>query len=40
MTASSVIQKLWNCCNVLRDDDLPYGNCVEQFELIAEERRK
>lgn len=30
MTAPALIQKLWNYCNILRDDSLSYGGYVEQ----------
>ena len=26
MTSSNIVQKLWNYCNVLRDDGLSYGD--------------
>jgi type I restriction enzyme M protein len=26
-----IVQKLWNYCNVLRDDGLSYGDSVEQL---------
>ncbi len=43
MTAASIVQKLWNYCNVLRDDGMSYGDCVEQltyllFLKMADER--
>ena len=31
MTSSDIVQKLWNYCNVLRDDGTSYGDCVEQL---------
>ena len=30
MSTSNIVQKLWNCCNVLRDDGMSYGDYVEQ----------
>jgi len=24
-STSQIVQKLWNCCNVLRDDGMSYG---------------
>ncbi|WP_232767091.1 type I restriction-modification system subunit M N-terminal domain-containing protein [Geminisphaera colitermitum] len=30
MTAFSLVSKLWNYCNILRDDGLSYGDYVEQ----------
>jgi hypothetical protein len=43
MNASTIVQKLWNYCNVLRDDGMRYGDCVEQltcllFLRMADER--
>jgi type I restriction enzyme M protein len=45
MTANGLVQKLWNYCNILRDDGLSYGDYVEQltfllFLKMAEERAK
>ena len=42
---STIVQKLWNYCNVLRDDGLSYGDYVEQltfllFLKMADERTK
>jgi type I restriction enzyme M protein len=31
MTAQQIVAKLWNYCNVLRDDGLSYGDYVEQL---------
>ena len=31
MNTSSIVQKLWNYCNVLRDDGMSYGDYVEQL---------
>ena len=31
MNASALVQKLWNYCNVLRDDGMSYGDYVEQL---------
>ena len=28
---TALVQKLWNYCNILRDDGLSYGDCVEQL---------
>jgi len=41
--SSQVVQKLWNYCNVLRDDGMSYGDYVEQltyllFLKMADER--
>ncbi|HEY7838787.1 MAG TPA: class I SAM-dependent DNA methyltransferase [Terriglobales bacterium] len=45
MTANGIVQKLWNYCNILRDDGLSYQEYIEQltfllFLKMAEERRK
>ncbi len=45
MTSSAIVQKLWNYCNILRDDGLSYGDYVEQltfllFLKMADERTK
>ena len=45
MNASTLVQKLWNYCNVLRDDGMSYGDYVEQltyllFLKMADERSK
>ena len=40
MNASTLVQKLWNCCSVQRDDGLSCGNHVEPFEALAKEARK
>ena len=45
MTPSAIVQKLWNYCNVLRDDGMSYGDYVEQltyllFLKMADERSK
>ncbi len=34
MTASAIVQKLWNYCNILRDDGLSYGDYVEQLTFL------
>lgn len=41
--ASTIVQRLWNYCHVLRDDGVSYGDYVEQltyllFLKMAEER--
>jgi len=45
MTPANIVQKLWNYCNVLRDDGMSYGDYVEQltyllFLKMADERTK
>jgi type I restriction enzyme M protein len=42
---STIVQKLWNYCNVLRDDGMSYGDYVEQltyllFLKMADERSR
>ncbi len=42
---NQIVQKLWNYCNILRDDGLSYGDYVEQltyllFLKMADERAK
>ena len=32
--APRLVQKLWNYCNILRDDGLSYGNYVEQLTFL------
>ncbi len=44
MTPAAIVSKLWNYCNVLRDDGMSYGDYVEQlpyllFLKMADERR-
>jgi type I restriction enzyme M protein len=43
MTSAAIVSKLWNYCNVLRDDGMSYGDYVEQltyllFLKMADER--
>jgi type I restriction enzyme M protein len=45
MNSSAIVQKLWNYCNVLRDDGMSYGDYVEQltyllFLKMADERTR
>jgi len=45
MNPTQIVQKLWNYCNVLRDDGMSYGDYVEQltyllFLKMADERSK
>jgi len=45
MTSAAIVQKLWNYCNVLRDDGMSYGDYVEQltyllFLKMTDERSK
>jgi len=32
---SQLVQKLWNYCNILRDDGLSYGDYVEQLTFLS-----
>jgi type I restriction enzyme M protein len=32
--STQLIQKLWNYCNILRDDGLSYGDYVEQLTFL------
>ena len=34
MSSSTIVQKLWNYCNVLRDDGMSYGDYVEQLTYL------
>ncbi|MGH8610462.1 MAG: type I restriction-modification system subunit M N-terminal domain-containing protein [Gammaproteobacteria bacterium] len=34
MNASTLVQKPWNYCNVLRDDRMSYGDYVEQLTSL------
>lgn len=45
MTSATVVEKLWNYCNLLRDDGLSYGDYLEQltyllFLKMADEQTK
>lgn len=31
MTPAAIVSKLWNYCNVLRDDGMNYGDYVDQL---------
>lgn len=37
MNTSTLVQKLWNYCNVLRDDSLADGDNLPPPEVIAQE---
>ena len=37
---SALVQKLWNYCNILRDDGLSYGVLTEQERIVAEVERR
>ena len=32
--SNQIVQKLWNYCNILRDDGLSYGDYVEQLTYL------
>jgi type I restriction enzyme M protein len=32
--SSTIVQRLWNYCNVLRDDGVSYGDYVEQLTYL------
>ena len=34
MNTNTIVQKLWNYCNVLRDDGMSYGDYVEQLTYL------
>jgi type I restriction enzyme M protein len=45
VSTSTLIEKLWNCCNVLRDDGMTYSDHVERltyllFLKMADERSR
>jgi type I restriction-modification system DNA methylase subunit len=33
-TPTALVQKLWNYCNILRDDGLSYGEYAEQLTFL------
>ena len=34
MSPADIVSKLWNYCNVLRDDGMSYGDYVEQLTYL------
>jgi type I restriction enzyme M protein len=45
LNTASIVQKLWNYCNVLNDDGMSYGDYIEQltyllFLKMADERTR
>ena len=34
-TQNGLVQRLWNYCNVLRDDGLSYGDYLEQLTYLC-----
>jgi hypothetical protein len=39
MNSATIVQKLWNYCNVLRDDGMSYGDYVEQLTYPGPEHQ-
>ncbi|MHB1705675.1 MAG: hypothetical protein ACYCSH_06420 [Acidithiobacillus sp.] len=35
LNTATIVQKLWNYCNVLRDDGMSYGDYVERLTYLA-----
>jgi hypothetical protein len=35
MTSSALVQKLWNYCNILRDDALSYGDYPSAESIVS-----
>lgn len=33
--SATIVQRIWNYCNVLRDDSVSYGNYVEQLTYLV-----
>ncbi len=33
-SSTTIVQRLWNYCNVLRDDGMSYGDYVEQLTYL------
>ncbi len=33
-TSSTIVQRVWNYCNVLRDDGISYGDYLEQLTYL------
>lgn len=34
MNSATIVRKVWNYCNILRDDGLSYGDYVEQLTFL------
>ena len=34
ISSAAIVQKVWNYCNVLRDDGVSYGDYVEQLTYL------
>ena len=39
MTSSAIVQKLWNYCNILRDDGLSYGDYPSAESILSAAER-
>ena len=39
MTPSAIVQKLWNYCNILRDDGLSYGDYPSAESILRAAER-
>jgi hypothetical protein len=39
MTSNGIVQKLWNYCNIVRDDGLSYLEYIEQLSISEIEFR-
>jgi hypothetical protein len=38
-SSGQLVQKRWNCCSILRDDVLSYGDYVEQIMFLLIDSR-
>ena len=38
--SSTIVQRVWNYCNVLRDDGISYGDYVEQLTMDDEQENQ
>ena len=36
-SSSAIVQRVWNYCNVLRDDGVSNGDHVEQLTLVLDD---
>ena len=34
MTTASIVQRVWNYCNTLKDDGVSYGDYLEQLTIL------
>ncbi|MGH8728200.1 MAG: hypothetical protein ACREV9_08600 [Burkholderiales bacterium] len=37
MNSTNIVQKLWNYCNILRDDGLPMRDCIIASDSVDRE---